>query len=191
MSEQARRRSNPAKSELSEDQLNSINEAFAVIDVEKTGKIASKNLKVRWNIFTLYLVWKTTVAYLQLAMRALGFEPRREEIKNILSTHVKDDSEFITLEQFVSIMSEKIADKGAKEEIMKAFRLFDNDQTGKISFKNLQRVAQELGENLTEEELKEMIQEADQDNDGEVNQDEFLRIMKKTCLYWIFSQSNF
>lgn len=116
-------------------------------------------------------------------MRALGFEPRREEIKNILSTHVKDDSEFITLEQFVSIMSEKIADKGAKEEIMKAFRLFDNDQTGKISFKNLQRVAQELGENLTEEELKEMIQEADQDNDGEVNQDEFLRIMKKTCLY--------
>lgn len=56
MSEQARRRSNPAKSELSEDQLNSINEAFAVIDVEKTGKIASKNLKVRWNIFTLYLV---------------------------------------------------------------------------------------------------------------------------------------
>lgn len=129
----------------------------------------------------------TTVAIgtFQLAMRALGFEPRREEIKNIISTHVKDDSDFITLEQFMNIMSEKILDKGAKEEIMKAFRLFDDDQTGKISFKNLKRVAQELGENLTEEELREMIQEADQDKDGEVNQDEFLRIMKKTCLYWI------
>ena len=117
-------------------------------------------------------------------MRALGFEPRREEIKKIISTCLKDESDdFITLEQFVTIMSEKIADKGAKEEILKAFRLFDDDSTGKISFKNLQRVAQELGENLTEEELKEMIQEADQDNDGEVNQDEFLRIMKKTSLY--------
>lgn len=116
-------------------------------------------------------------------MRALGFEPRREEIKNIISTVVKDDSETITEEQFVDIMSEKIAEKDTREEILKAFRLFDNDQTGKISFKNLKRVAEELGENLTDEELREMIQEADKDNDGEVNQEEFLRIMKKTCLY--------
>lgn len=32
--------------------------------------------------------------------------------------------------------------------------------------------------------LQEMIDEADRDGDGEVNQQEFLRIMKKTCLYW-------
>lgn len=31
--------------------------------------------------------------------------------------------------------------------------------------------------------LQEMIDEADRDGDGEVNQQEFLRIMKKTCLY--------
>lgn len=30
-----------------------------------------------------------------------------------------------------------------------------------------------------------MIEEADRDGDGEVSQQEFLRIMKKTCLYWI------
>ena len=49
--------------------------------------------------------------------------------------------------------------------------------------KNLRRVANEIGENMTDEELMEMITEADRDGDNEINQDEFLRIMKKTSLY--------
>ena len=47
----------------------------------------------------------------------------------------------------------------------------------------MKRVSKELGENLTDEELQEMIDEADMDGDGEVNESEFLRIMKKTELF--------
>ena len=52
-------------------------------------------------------------------------------------------------------------------------------QTGKISFKNLKRVVNELGENLTDDEMREMIAEADRDGDGFVNFEDFHRIMKK------------
>ena len=90
---------------------------------------------------------------------------------------------------------------------MKAFKLFDDDDTGNITFANLKRVAKELGENLTDEELQvykaivifhcfnqliqEMIDEADRAGDGEVNQDDFLRIMKKTSLYQLWKKAFF
>nr|CAD7260372.1 unnamed protein product [Timema shepardi] len=159
----ARKKSGGPKFELTEEQKTDIKEAFDLFDTEGTGKIETKELKV--------------------AMRALGFEPKKEEIKKMIADIDKDASGALSYEDFLSLMTVKMADKDSKEEIMKAFRLFDDDETGRISFKNLKRVAKELGENLTDEELQEMIDEADRDGDGEINQEEFLRIMKKTSLY--------
>eukprot|EP00930_Biecheleria_cincta_P034814 TRINITY_DN24003_c0_g1_i1.p1 TRINITY_DN24003_c0_g1~~TRINITY_DN24003_c0_g1_i1.p1 ORF type:complete len:238 (+),score=46.18 TRINITY_DN24003_c0_g1_i1:53-766(+) len=70
-----------------------------------------------------------------------------------------------------------------KDGIIQAFRIFDDDETGKISFKNLKRRAKELGEKLMDEELQEMIDEADRDGDGEVNEEEFMRVMLKSKIY--------
>ena len=66
----------------------------------------------------------------------------------------KDGSGTIDFDEFLQMMTSKMGERDSKEEIMKAFRLFDDDETGKISFKNLKRVAKELGENMTDEELQ-------------------------------------
>ena len=116
-------------------------------------------------------------------MRALGFEPKKEEIKKMISDIDKDGNGNIDFNEFLEMMTAKMSERDSREEILKAFRLFDDDETGKITLKNLKRVAKEIGENMTEEELMEMIEEADRDGDGEIDQDEFLRIMKKTSLY--------
>ena len=66
----------------------------------------------------------------------------------------KDGSGTIDFDDFLAMMTTKMGERDSKEEILKAFRLFDDDETGKISFKNLKRVAKELGENMTDEELQ-------------------------------------
>jgi hypothetical protein len=55
-------------------------------------------------------------------------------------------------------------EKDSQSEIEKAFDLFDTQNTGKISFADLKRIARELGENVTDQELHEMIKEADAGN---------------------------
>ena len=110
-------------------------------------------------------------------------EEQKQEIREAFDLFDTDGSGTIDSEEFLQMMTAKMGERDSREEIMKAFRLFDDDETGKISFKNLKRVAKELGENMTDEELQEMIDEADRDGDGEINEEEFLRIMKKTSLY--------
>ncbi len=80
-------------------------------------------------------------------------------------------------------VADRYASRDPEEEIKKAFQLFDDDHSGKISLKNMKRVARELGENLSEEELQAMIDEFDRDQDGEISNDEFMYIMKQSTMY--------
>ena len=69
----------------------------------------------------------------------------------------KDGSGAIDFDEFLDMMTARMSDKDTREDINKVFRLFDDDKTGFVTIKNLRRVARELGETMTDEELMEMI----------------------------------
>jgi Ca2+-binding EF-hand superfamily protein len=76
-------------------------------------------------------------------------------------------------------MTQRVSNKDTREDLKKVFSFFDLDRTGFISIKNLKSIVKELGENIDEHELQEMIQKADQDQDGQVSEEEFYNIMTR------------
>ncbi|XP_023698660.2 centrin-3 isoform X2 [Paramormyrops kingsleyae] len=133
--------------ELTEEQKQEIKEAFELFDTDKDKEIDYHELKV--------------------AMRALGFDVKKSDVLKILKDYDREGSGKITFDDFNEVVAEKMLERDPQEEILKAFKLFDDDDSGKISLRNLRRVARELGENISDEELRAMIDEFDTDGDGE------------------------
>ncbi|XP_068430375.1 centrin-3 [Clinocottus analis] len=145
------------RKELTEDQKHEIKEAFELFDTDKDKQIDYHELKV--------------------AMRALGFEVKKVDVLKILKDYDREGSGKISFEDFNEVVSERVLARDPQEEILKAFKLFDDDETGTIGLRNLRRVARELGEDVSDEELRSMIREFDADGDGEINAEEFHAIM--------------
>nr|XP_046224225.1 centrin-3-like isoform X2 [Oncorhynchus gorbuscha] len=143
--------------ELTEEQKLEIKEAFELFDTDKDKEIDYHELKV--------------------AMRALGFEVKKVDVLKILKDYNREGNGKITFDDFNEVVTDRMLQRDPKEEILKAFKLFDDDDSGRISMRNLRRVARKLGESITDEELRSMIDEFDTDGDGEINQEEFVSIM--------------
>ncbi|BGP38436.1 Calcium-binding component of the spindle pole body (SPB) half-bridge [Rhodotorula kratochvilovae] len=148
-------------SQLSPDQQQEVREAFELFDLDKDQKLDYHEFKV--------------------ALRALGFDLKKAEVLKLMRDRNHDDgaggSLTIGLDGFMSISEQLILARDPLDEIRRAFKLFDEEGTGKISFRNLKKVARELGENLADEELQAMIEEFDLDMDGEISEQEFIKIM--------------
>merc|ERR1719229_1967763 len=114
-------------------------------------------------------------------MTNLGYDKKSQNrmVFQILENLDKNKDGRICFDEFLDMMTARISDRDSREDIMKVFMLFDQDGTGRISFDDLRVVAEELGEELNDEELREMISRADQDGSGSISPDEFYNIMVK------------
>ena len=144
---------------LTEDEIEEIREAFALFDTDNSGRIDPKELKA--------------------AMQSLGFEKKNPTIYNMiadLDNH--ENSDGIDFENFLDAITDKLGNKESREGINRIFDLFDDDKSNSISIHNLRRVAKELGETMSAEELKEMLERAASNGD-EISFEDFYFIMTK------------
>lgn len=110
-------------------------------------------------------------------MRSLGQNPSQQELLEMINEVDGDGNGTIDFQEFVEMMAKKMKDTDSEEEIREAFKVFDKDGSGYIDSSELRQVMTTLGEKLTDEEVDEMIQEADIDGDGQVNYEEFVKMM--------------
>ena len=144
---------------LSEDEIMEIKEAFDLFDPTKSGFVSPKDLRQ--------------------AMQSLGYEIKNQTIYQMINNLEKDNVTEIDFQNFLNLMTARINEKESKEDIRKVFRLFDEDNSGYITSQNLKRIARDLGENMEEIEIKEMIERADTDGDGRITFEDFYSIMTK------------
>merc|ERR1719330_969222 len=101
----------------------------------------------------------------------MGFEIKKPEAQDLMSRYDTDETGYIGFDSFEEILAQRYAAQDPIDEMRKAFELFDQEQRGKISFRNLRRIARDWGEKLTDDELRGMIEEFDNDADGEINEE--------------------
>ena len=88
-----------------------------------------------------------------------------------------DGNGTIDFPEFLTMMARKMKDVDSEDEIKEAFRVFDKDGNGFISAAELRHLMINIGEKLSDDEVDQMIKEADIDGDGQVNYEEFAKMM--------------
>ena len=83
----------------------------------------------------------------------------------------------ISFDGHLQIVLNKRVERPGHDDILKAFRLFDREGSGAVSFAQLKRIAQQIGETISDEELHEMIAEADRKGSGVVDEEDFVKII--------------
>ncbi|CAF1574739.1 unnamed protein product, partial [Adineta ricciae] len=127
--------------QLTEEQIAEFKEAFFLFDKHGDGTITTKQLGT--------------------VMRSLGHNPTEIELQNMIDEVAADGNGTIDFPEFLTMMVRKMKDTDSEEEIREAFNVFDKNGNGIISIDEFRHVMTNLGEKLTDEELDEIVREAD------------------------------
>ncbi|CAO3591805.1 unnamed protein product [Absidia cylindrospora] len=149
--------------QLSDERLAEYRDAFNLFDRDRNGYIDTKELGA--------------------VMKSLNQNANEAELKDMINeadadgNGTMDFNEFISHGQYGDDLKRR--DTDAVQELLEAFHVFDKDGNNYISADELRQVMISVGERLSEQELDEMIREADVDGDGQINYEEFVKMMNK------------
>ena len=128
-------------------------------------------------------------------MRSLGNNPTQEELEELIDDADRDGSGSVDFREFVELMIKREAEKETIDDLKQVFRVFDKvtfsatffnwdkmkcqDGNGYVSTSEIKFVLNSVGLHFTDEEILEMVQEADIDGDQHVSFDEFRDIFNE------------
>jgi len=150
---------NKTKPNLTPEQLSELKEAFAMFDKDNDQSIS--------------------IDELGSVMKSLGQNPTEQELRDMIHEVDIDGNGKIDFEEFTQMMAHKMHTQDDQDDEMReAFKVFDKDNNGFISPQELRSVMFKLGEKLSDDEIAEMIREADANGDGQVDYNEFVAMMR-------------
>ncbi len=137
---------------FTEEGIAEFKEAFSLYDEDGDGNLTTKQLGT--------------------VMRALGQNPTEAELQEIINDVDADGNGTINFPGALLLMARKMKDTpttDTEQELVETFKFFDLDGNGLISAAELRHGMNNIGENLTDEDVDEMIRVADVDGDGHLN----------------------
>ena len=142
---------------FSEDEISEFKAMFEMYDKDSKGYIDKRDLGA--------------------LMRSLGQNPSFQEINQMIEEVDEDKNGEITFLEFLGLLARRMKEADPEDELLEAFKVFDRDGNGKISAHELRYVLLKSGENFTEQDIEDLIHEADVDGDGSIDYQEFVKIM--------------
>ncbi|XP_034477198.1 calmodulin-beta-like [Drosophila innubila] len=143
--------------ELTEEEQKIFSWAFGVLNDEKDGNITNKELAA--------------------FMRCIGKTATESQLNSMINEVDTDGNGFIDFNEFVTALTRKLSGNLDDDEIRDAFRVFDKENTGFIGPDQLRSVFFDVDQVVHEDEIEEMIRNADQDGDGRLSYEEFVQMM--------------
>ena len=143
--------------DIPESKLQEFREAFELYDKDKDGSITLKELSQ--------------------VLKSINADFSQNQIESVISEADTTGTGKLNLDDFISLMASKYRETDTDEEVINAFRVFDKEGTGVIAANELKHIMTTLGDKLTDEEVDEMIREADINGDGWIYYEDFVRTM--------------
>ncbi|CAH1796682.1 unnamed protein product [Owenia fusiformis] len=104
-----------------------------------------------------------------------GLKPTDSELQSMID-EVSVESNGIGFQAFIDLTSEFMDYRDQEKELAEAFRIYDRSGSGEISKEDLEYCLNKMGNKSAS--VDSIIAEADKNNDGKIQYDEFVDLMK-------------
>ena len=102
--------------------------------------------------------------------------PNKDELDDIIKTFDEDESGTIDKDEFINLLTTKLKEQKEDKDLLEIFNMFDKNRDGFINEEDINYIINEIGDDLDEEIVTELVKKGDEDNDSRITFIEFKKI---------------